>query len=151
MAKRLSFLLFLFLPRLVCACMLPNQGEEYDSLINLEKLESENSYRISIPRVIENSSGWPTVTLIYTSHDVDKDCKEEILSDGTQLLCLLQEENREKLTLNSTWKKAIDWLSNNNLYEGEIQIMEQENYSVEISVMWETELCLTFGRKAIAE
>jgi len=89
--------------------------------------------------------------LIYTSHDVDKDCKEEILSDGTQLLCLLQEENREKLTLNSTWKKAIDWLSNNNLYEGEVQIMKQENYSVEISVMWETELCLTFGRKAIAE
>ncbi len=57
MAKRLSLLLFLFLPRLVCACMLPNQGEEYDSLIKLEKLESENSYRISIPRVIENSSG----------------------------------------------------------------------------------------------
>ena len=29
--------------------------------------------------------------------------------------------------------------------------MKQENYSVEISVMWETEVCLTFGRKAIAE
>jgi hypothetical protein len=129
--------------------MYANQGEEYDALIKLEKLDSENSYRLSIPRVIESSSGWPAVTLIYTSHELDKDCKEEALSDGTQLLCLPQEQNREELTLNSTWKKAIDWLSNNNLYEGEIQIMERENFSVEISVMWKTEVCLTFGRKII--
>ncbi len=150
MTKFSSFLLvLLFLPRLVCACMFPNQGEEYDALIKLEKLESKNRYQLSVPRIIESSSGWPIVTLIYSSHELDKDCKEETLSDGTQLLCLPQKQIREELTLNSTWEKTIDWLSNKNLYEGEIQIMERESFSVEVSVMWETEVCLTFGRKVI--
>ena len=150
MTKYSSFLLvFLFLPQLVCACMIPNQGDEYDALIKLKKLESENRYRLSIPRVIEGSNGWPTVTLIYTSHELHKNCKEETLSDGTQLLCLPREESRKELTLNSIWEKAIDWVSNNNLYEGEVEIMERENFSAEISVMWETEVCLTFGRKEL--
>lgn len=150
MTKFSSFLLvFLFLPRLVCACMIPNQGEEFDALIKLEKLESKNRYQLSVPRIIENSSGWPTVTLIYSSHELDKDCKEETLSDGTQLLCLPQEQTREELNLKSVWEKTIDWVSNKNLYEGEIQIMERENFSVEVSVMWETEVCLTFGHKVI--
>jgi len=150
MTKFSSFLLvFLFLPRLVGACMVPNQGEEYDALIKLEKLESKNSYQLSVPRVIESSSGWPTVTLIYFSHELGKDCKEETLSDGTQLLCLPKEQIREELSINNTWEKTIDWISNKNLYEGEIQIMERENFSVAVSVMWETEVCLTFGRKVI--
>jgi hypothetical protein len=129
--------------------MFPNQGEEYDALIKLEKLDSKNRYQLSVPRIIESSSGWPTVTLIYSSRELDKDCKEETLNDGTQLLCLPQKQIREELTLNSIWVKAIDWGSNKNLYEGEIQIMERENFSVEVSVMWETEICLTFGGKVI--
>ncbi|OHU94380.1 hypothetical protein [Pseudoalteromonas byunsanensis] len=129
--------------------MFPNKDNEYDALIKLEKLESKNRYRLSVPRIIESSSGWPTVTLIYSSHELDKDCKEETLSDGTHLLCIPQKEIREEINLNNAWEKAIDWVSNKNSYVGEIQIMERENFSVEVSVMWETEVCLTFGRKVI--
>lgn len=129
--------------------MFPNQGNEYDALIKLEKLETKNRYRLSVPRIIESSSGWPTVTLIYSSHELDKGCKEGTLIDGTQTICLPQEQIREEINLNNTWEKAIDWVSNKNSYEGEIQIMERENFSVEVSVMWETEVCLTFGRKVI--
>jgi len=150
MTKYSSFILiFLFLPQLVWACMYPNQGEEYDALIKLEKLNNEYVYQLSVPRTIESSSGWPTVTLIYSSHELEKDCKEETLSDGTQLFCLPKEVIRERVNLNNTLEKARDWLLNKRSYEGEISITERENYSVEVSVIWETEVCLTFASKTI--
>lgn len=144
-------LVWLFLSMSVDACMFPNQGEEYDSLIKLQKLENKNSYQLSMPRTIYNSSGWPTITLIYSSHELDKDCKDQSLKDGTQQLCLPQTEIREEITLNSPWTKAKDWIFNNRPYEGEIQLAERTGFSVEVSVIWETEICLTFGRKTIVD
>ncbi|TMP22743.1 hypothetical protein CWB99_23865 [Pseudoalteromonas rubra] len=62
-----ALLVFMLLPQLVCACMFPEQGEEYDALIKIEKQQGENTYKLSVPRIVESSSGWPTVTLIYSS------------------------------------------------------------------------------------
>ncbi|AZZ98872.1 hypothetical protein [Pseudoalteromonas sp. R3] len=129
--------------------MFPEQGEEYDALIKIEKQQGENTYKLSVPRLVKNSSGWPTVTLIYSSDDSDKNCREETLSDGTLLSCLPQSVIREEIVLNSAWEKAIDWISSKPLYEGVFEVIERENFSVEVSVMWETEVCLTFGRAEI--
>lgn len=152
MAKLASFILiFLLFPYCVSACMFPNKGEEYDKLIKIEKLEGENKYRVSLPRIIYESSGWPTLTLIYSSHDMDPDCKEETLSDGTELICLPKEQIQKELVISNLLDKTMDWLSNKTLYEGEFYIMDKEHYSVELSVIWETEFCLTFGHKSILE
>ena len=152
MSKLSTFILIsLFFPYFVSACMFANQGEEYDALIKIEKLESRNKYRFYIPRIIEESSGWPSLTLIYSSHEIEPDCKEETLADGTKFICLPKEQIREELILDDFFGKTIDWISNKKLYEGEFTIVDKKNYSVELSVMWETKVCLTFGRKSIIE
>jgi hypothetical protein len=131
--------------------MYPNQGKEYDDLIKVEKLDSNNQYRLSIPRVVGDSSGWPNITLVYSSHAKEKGCREETLPDGTQLICLPKDESREELVLNGAWAKTTSWLLNEKMYEGDFKIINKENYSVEVSVIWETSACLTFGRKVIVE
>lgn len=143
--------IFVFLPLFADACMFGNHGKEYDDLINIEKLKSPNGYKFSLPRNVGESSGWPTLTLIYSSHQITPDCKDEILPDGTQLICGPKEQFEEELILDDFWSKSIDWVSNKELYEGEFKIKKRENYSVELNVMWETEICLTFGRKSIIE
>ncbi len=150
MSRLSNFLLILIiLPQFVDACMYPNQGEEYNALIKIEKLDSK--YKLSLPRIVGDSSGWPTLTLIYSSHELENNCKEEILPDGTQLICFPKETIREELILNSYWGKTLDWISNKKLYEGEFQIKDKANYSVAISAMWETSACLTFGHKVVIE
>ncbi|MCT8986578.1 hypothetical protein [Shewanella phaeophyticola] len=131
--------------------MFANQGEEYDELIKIEKLESKDEYRFSLPRIVGESNGWPTLTLIYSSHQVTPDCKDEILPDRTQLICGSKDQFEEKLILDDFWSKSIDWVYNKKLYEGEFKIQKRKNYSIELNVMWETEVCLTFGRKSIIE
>jgi hypothetical protein len=144
-------LVFLFFPYFVGACMFANQGEEYDELIKIEKLESTNEYRFSLPRIVGESSGWPTLTLIYSSHEMDPDCKDETLPDGTEFICMPKDQIQEELVINNFFGKTIDLLSNKKLYEAEFKIKDKNKYSVELSVMWETEVCLTFGRKNIIE
>jgi len=152
MTKLSSFILiFLFFPYFVDACMFANQGEEYDELIKIEKLENKDKYRFSLPRIVGESSGWPTLTLIYSSHQIAPNCKDEILPDGNHLSCGPKEQFQEELILRDFWSKSVDWISNKKLYEGEFKIEKQKNYSVELNVMWETEVCLTFGRKSIIE
>jgi len=131
--------------------MYPNQGKEYDDLIKVEKLDSNNHYRLSLPRVVGDSSGWPNLTLVYSSHEREKDCREETLPDGTQLICLPKDETRKELVLNGAWAKATSWILNEEMYKGDFKITNKESYSVEISVIWETSACLTFGRKVIVE
>lgn len=152
MAKLSSvILIFLFFPYFVGACMFANQGKEYDDLIKIEKLESKDDYRFSLPRIVGESSGWPTLTLIYSSHEMDTDCNDETLPDGTEFICLPKEQIREELVINDFLGKSIDFLSKKTLYEAEFKIKDKMNYSVELSVMWETEVCLTFGHKSIIE
>ena len=152
MTKLSSFILiFLFFPYLVGACMFANQGEEYDDLIKIEKLESKNEYRFSLPRIVGESSGWPTLTLTYSSHEMDLDCNDETLPDGTEFICLPKDQIQEVLVIDDFFGKTIDFLSNKTSYEAEFKIKDKKNYSVELSVMWETEVCLTFGHKNIIE
>ena len=152
MTKLSSFILiFLFFPYFVGSCMFANQGEEYDDLIKIEKLESKNEYRFSLPRTVGESSGWPTLTLIYSSHEMDSDCNDETLPDGTEFICLPKDQIQEELVINDFFGKTIDFLSNKTLYEAEFKIKDKKNYSVELSVMWETKVCLTFGHKYIIE
>ncbi|TMP38125.1 hypothetical protein CWB98_07340 [Pseudoalteromonas rubra] len=77
-----ALLVFMLLPQLVYACMFPELGEEYDALIKIEKQQGENTYKLSVPRLVKNSSGWPTVTLIYSSEDSDKNVGKKLLVTG---------------------------------------------------------------------
>ena len=146
----ITFILTL-VPILSNACMYPNHGDTYNNLIKLEKLEAKNLYKVSMPRIISESNGWPSLTLIYSSHELEDGCKEEALPDGSQIICLPKDEIRTEVTLNSFWDKVKGFITAKALYEGKLQIDNKVNYSVELSVLWQTEVCLTSGHKVIIE
>lgn len=133
------------------ACMVPNQGEEYDKLISVKLLDNANSYWISLPRSIYDSKGWPQLELTYYTRELEKGCNEEVYPDGTQRICLPKDQYQHTINLQSTLGYAIDFITGEEKYEGEITISPKDGYAVALDVMWETEVCLTFASKVIVE
>ena len=131
--------------------MVPNQGEKYDKLITIKLLDNTNSYWISLPRSIYDSKGWPQLELTYYTRELEKDCSEEVYPDGTQRICFPIDQYRHTINLQSTLGYAIDFITGEENYEGEITISPKDGYAVALDVMWETEVCLTFASKVILE
>ena len=142
--------LFLFLFSFdALTCMLPNQGKEFDSLIEITKLDEKDEYLVSLPRTLGSSSKFPTITLVYQSIELEDDCVESILADGTRTICLPKDQSRQEIQLQNIFKDLIDVITNEEFYSGKITIEPKKGYLVFVSVMWETEVCPTFGEKEV--
>ena len=67
----------------VYACMFPNHGAEYDSLIKVIKHDKANLYSLSFPLSVNESKGTPVVTLEYVSLAKEyENCIEEAIEEG---------------------------------------------------------------------
>ena len=140
-----------FLFSSVHACMFPNHGMEYDSLIKIEKLNNKNLYYLSFPRSVNNSKGTPVVALKYVSHaKEDKNCIEEI-DEGITSICLPLDSFSEELEIRHWSNVILDFFINNKdeFFEHEFEIQNKEGYSIHAPVMWPSEVCLTFGTSTV--
>ncbi len=66
------------------ACFAPRGGPEYDQLIELKKLDKPNTYRITVPRQLEDL-GDAEITLVYTDSyaiEVPTSMPFELLEEG---------------------------------------------------------------------
>lgn len=125
----------------VNACMFPFFGKEYDEQIKIKQLNNENHYSLNIPRSLHNSKGWPELTLVYFTHEIEKNCTEEIFPDGSQSVCVSIDTYREELKIKSKLGEWIDYIIGEKSYEGEFIINPKEGYSVALEVAWYPEIC----------
>jgi hypothetical protein len=142
----------IFLFSSVHACMFPNHGTEYDSLIKIEKLDNKNQYYLSFPRSVNSSKGTPVVTLKYVSHaKEDKNCIEEEIEEGITSICLPLDSFSEELEIRHWTDVFVDVfiINKDDFFEHEFEIQNKEDYSIHATVMWPSEVCLTFGISTI--
>jgi hypothetical protein len=128
------------------ACMLPNQGEEYDSLLKIDKLAEKNIYNMSFPRNINNSKGKPSVYLNYVSNDISEGCVDEVLENGIKFICVPKDSYDEEIYI-LNWQdtlKEFFWL-NGSTFQGSFKIHSRKGYSVYVGVIWNSPVCLTFA------
>ena len=149
--KIIALMLSLILSLSTYACMVPNQGDEYDKLITAKQLDKPNSYWISLPRSLYDSKGWPQLNLTYYTHAFQKGSSEKVYLDGTQRICLPKDHYGHTINLKSPVGYALDYLTGERQYEGEIIIDPKDGYAVVLDVMWEHEVCKTVASKVILE
>lgn len=133
------------------ACTIPNQGEEYDKLIQVKELDENNLYQLSIPRSVYKSEGSPELFLVYYTRERVDNCVEEKLPDGSQIFCEPKDQYREKLQIQGVLGDFIDFIMNKDNYVGKFIISPKEGYVVAIKVMWNSEVCLTYASKIVKE
>ncbi|MBF7072095.1 hypothetical protein ISG33_01600 [Glaciecola sp. MH2013] len=110
--------------------MLPNQGVEFDSLIEIKKLDEKDKYLVSLPRTIGSSSGFPTITIVYKSIELEDNCTESILSDGSRTICLPKEQTRTEIQLQNIAQDLWDVVTFEEMYSGSLTIKPKQGYLV---------------------
>ncbi len=96
------------------ACFAPRGGPEYDQFIELKKLDKPNTYRVTVPRQLEEL-GDAEITLVYTDNyavEVPTSMPFELLEEGTPSASIsatftVQQRGHEEPRVVVTWRPKV--------------------------------------------